>query len=59
MFDEAAYGGDSYFNEIFYEINVTEDWVYYRLKSGQNSLKKQELGRISKDGTKQEFLHGN
>ncbi|QNM05610.1 DUF5050 domain-containing protein [Qiania dongpingensis] len=59
VFDEAAYGGDSYFNEIFYEINVTEDWVYYRMKSGQNSLKKQELGRISKDGTKQEFLYGN
>ncbi|HIZ43487.1 MAG TPA: DUF5050 domain-containing protein [Firmicutes bacterium] len=55
-FDESVYGGNEYYNNLSYEINVTEDWVYYRIGGGGAADASSELGRISPDGTVQEIL---
>lgn len=59
VFDEETYGSEEYFNNLYYDINVSGDWVYYRIQDKWGEGIKEELGRISKDGTRQEIFQGD
>ncbi len=56
VFDETTYGTDEYYNNFYYDINVTDGWVYYRTADPWGQGLKEELGRLSPDGTRQEVL---
>ena len=58
VFDEETYGGDEWFNNLHYEINVSGGWAYYRCSGWEENGEKEELGRISLDGSRQEFFTG-